>query len=142
MEESARGLSISACLVRRVQMEKEKPMQYAMLVYVDEKAMAALTPAEQLRVRNDCTAWHERLVQSGQSKGAYGLRGVSTAKTMREKSGELRVTDGPFAESKEVLGGFELIECKDLDEAIAISATFPALRVGLTLELRPIDTDP
>jgi hypothetical protein len=117
-------------------------MQYMMLVYVDEKVMAGLSPAEQLRVRNDCTAWHERLVQSGQSKGAFGLRGVSTAKTLREQSGKLVVTDGPFAESKEVLGGFELVECKDLDEAIAIGRTFPALRVGLTLELRPVDLDP
>ena len=117
-------------------------MQYAMIVYLDPNAMAALSPAEQLRVRNECTAWHERLVASGHGKGAVGLRPAPTARTLREKDGKLTVTDGPFAETKEVLGGFEWVECKDSEEAMAIAATFPALRVGLTLELRAVDQDP
>jgi hypothetical protein len=112
-------------------------MRYSMLIYMDEKQFAGLSRDEQNRVHRECTAWHEELVQSGHSVGATGLQPTATATTLREKQGRVLITDGPFAETKEVLAGFEALECRDLDEAIAIAKRFPALRVGTTVELRP-----
>lgn len=108
-----------------------------MLVYMDEKRFAELPKEEQNRVHRDCTAWHEELVKSGHSRGATGLQPASVATTLRETNGKMVITDGPFAETKEVLGGFETVECKDLEEAIAIAQRFPAMRVGLSMEVRP-----
>lgn len=112
-------------------------MQYSMLIYMDEKQFFALPKDEQNRIHQACAAWHENLVKSGRSLGATGLQPAFTATTLRERNGQVIITDGPFAETKEVLGGFEALECKDLDEAIAIARQFPALRVGSTVELRP-----
>jgi hypothetical protein len=112
-------------------------MLYTMLIYMDEERFAALPVDEQNRVHRECTAWHEELVNSGHSIGATGLQPTTTATTLRERHGKLVISDGPFAETKEVLGGFEALECKDLDEAIAIAKRFPALRIGSSVELRP-----
>jgi hypothetical protein len=112
-------------------------MQYTMLIYMDEKRFSALPKEEQDRVHAECGAWHDELVKSGQSVGCTGLRPTSTATTLREEDGKLLITDGPFAETKEVLGGFELLQCKDLDEALVIARRFPALRAGSTVEVRP-----
>jgi hypothetical protein len=78
------------------------------------------------------------LVKSGHARAAVGLHPVSTAATVREQQGKPMVTDGPFAETREVLGGYEIVECQDLDEAIAIAKRFPALRVGFAMEVRRI----
>jgi hypothetical protein len=108
-----------------------------MLIYMDEKAFAALPKEEQNRIHRDCGAWHEQLVKSGHSVGCAGLQATSTATTLRAKGGRVVVTDGPFAETKEVLGGFELLDCKDLDVALAIAKRFPALGCGSSVEVRP-----
>lgn len=113
-------------------------MQYAMLVYIDEKSWAEVGKEERNRIHEACTAWHEELVKSGHSIGAAGLQPAATAATLRKKAGKVTITDGPFAETKEVLGGFELVECRDLDEALAIAKRFPSLRAGLTVEVRPM----
>ena len=112
-------------------------MRYTMLIYMDEKRFAEMPQEEQNRVHRECAAWHESLVKEGQSTGANGLQPTATATTLREKKGRIVITDGPFAETKEVLAGFETLECKDLDEAIAIAKRFPALRIGSSVELRP-----
>lgn len=110
---------------------------YALLVYMDEKRWEALPEAEQNRIHDDCTAWHEDLVKRGLGRMAQGLYPAATATTVREVGGQRIVTDGPFAETKEVLGGLETVECEDLDEAIAIARTFPALRLGFfSMEVR------
>ena len=113
-------------------------MQYVMLIYTDSSRWAALSSEERNRVHEECGAWHEELVKSGRSLSATGLQPVTTATTVEEKNGEVVITDGPFAETKEFLGGFEMVECKDLDEAIAIARRFPALRVGSLMEVRPL----
>lgn len=109
-----------------------------MLIYLNDKRWTALSTDERNRVHEDCGAWHEELVKSGHSRGCSGLQPASTATTLRETNGQPLISDGPFAETKEVLGGFEHLECKDLDEAIAIAKKFPALRVGSAVELRPV----
>src|SRR5262245_57277531 len=116
-------------------------MRYVMLVYMDEKRWGDLSRQEKDRVHRECTAWHDDLATSGQSVGQAGLRPPSTATTLREQNGKLIITDGPFAETREVLGGYEVVECRDLDEAIAVARRFPALRAGLTMEVRPIMED-
>ena len=113
-------------------------MRYLMLIYLDEKSFAELPMPEQNRVHRECTAWHDELQRNGLSVMAAGLQPTSTATTLRQGPGKVAVTDGPFAETKEVLGGFEMLECRDLDEAISIAKRFPALQIGSTIELRPV----
>jgi hypothetical protein len=84
-----------------------------------------------------CGEWHDALVRSGHSIGATGLQPASTARALRRRHGKLVVTDGPFVETKEVVGGFETLECRDIDEALAIAGRFPALDSGATVEVRP-----
>ena len=116
-------------------------MQYAMLVYFEETEFLALPASEQERLRNECADWHEALLKQGKSAGASRLQPVSTATTLRQKKGKLSVADGPFAETKEVLGGFVLLECGNLDEAVALARNFPALPSGFALEIRPVMLD-
>ena len=113
-------------------------MKVLMLVYLDQKQFVALPKDEQDRIHRECTAWHEDLVRRGKSSGATGLQAASKAKTLRARAGNVTITDGPFAETKEVLGGFEALECRDLEEAIAIAQTFPGLRGDSSVEVRPV----
>ena len=113
-------------------------MRYAMLIYTDSERWAELSKDERNQVHADCGAWHQELVKNGNSLGAMGLQPPSTATTIGEKNGGAMIMDGPFAETKEILGGLETVECKDLDEAIAIAKRFPALRVGSLVEVRPL----
>jgi hypothetical protein len=116
-------------------------MQYAMLVYLNEPAFQALPDAGQLRLRNDCADWYDALASGGHGVGCMRLQPVATATTLRENHGKLIVSDGPFAETKEVLAGLATLECKDLDHAIALCRTFPSLPAGFSLELRPVMPD-
>lgn len=113
-------------------------MQYALLIYTDSKRWAELSRDERNRVHADCGRWHEELMQRGQTRAAIGLQSASNATTVGDRNGSVVIMDGPFAETREVLGGLEIVECKDLDEAIAIAKRFPALRVGSLLEVRPM----
>lgn len=114
-------------------------MKYMMMIiHADPARFAALTKEERNQVHRDCGAWHEEIARSGHTIHAGALQPPSTATTFREKEGKLVVTDGPFAETKELLGGFEILECKDLDEAMAIVRRFPALKSGAAVELRPM----
>ncbi len=109
-----------------------------MLIYTNTARWEALSKDERNQIHTDCGAWHQEIDAKGQTLNAMGLQAPSTATTLREKDGQCLITDGPFAETKEVLGGFELLECRDLEEAIAIAKKFPALRAGSAVELRPI----
>jgi len=116
-------------------------MQYMLMVYENEE-WGDLPKAEQARIHRDCAAWHDELVKSGHARpGGLCLQPPSTAATVRRKNGKPVVTDGPFAETKEVIGGYEVIECQDLDEAIAIAQRLPSLRVGFSVEIRPAKSD-
>lgn len=112
-------------------------MQYTFLIYLDEEKFFALSKDEQNEVHRECTRWHEELVKAGQSLRCSALQPGSTATTLRMKGGKVTVTDGPFAETKEVLGGLETVECTSLEEAVEIASRFPGLKAGVTLEVRP-----
>ena len=109
-------------------------MKYLLLIYMDENA---LSESE----RRQCYAESAQLAQQLNSKGQYlataPLHPVATATSVRVREGKSLVTDGPFAETREQLGGFFLIDAQDLDQAIAIAAQIPGARVG-TVEIRPV----
>jgi hypothetical protein len=105
-------------------------MKYLLLVYSEEKKLAAVADSE-------CLANSEHLQQGGHYVAAEALQPVRTAATVRVRSGKLSVTDGPFAETKEQLAGFYLVDAKDLNEAIQLAAKIPPARVG-SIEVRPI----
>jgi hypothetical protein len=117
-------------------------MKYIMLIYMNQEVFSALPKEEQTRIHQACGAWHDDLVKNGKSTGAIGLQPAFTATSLKESEGRIVVTDGPFAETKEVLGGLERLECKDLDEALAIAKRFPSLGAGCSVELRPEVTAP
>jgi hypothetical protein len=105
-------------------------MKYLCLVYADERKLAEVDDRE-------CLACDAGLRASGHCLASEALQPVATATTLRVRDGEAAVTDGPFAETKEQLAGFYLIDAKDLDEALAIAAKIPPARVG-SIEVRPI----
>ena len=105
-------------------------MKYLCLVYLDEKRLGEL-PDE------DCVAFDEGVRKSGHCIASEALQSVSTATTVRMRNGKMSITDGPFAETKEQLAGFYMIEARDLNEAIQIASKIPPARVG-SVEVRPI----
>lgn len=105
-------------------------MKYLCLVYLDEARLGEL-PDE------DCVAYDTSIRESGHCIASEALESVQTATTVRVRHNQLSITDGPFAETKEQLAGFYLIEAADLNEAIAVAAKIPPARVG-SIEVRPI----
>ena len=112
-------------------------MKYICLVYHEEKKLAALSQNELEALVGECGAWVEELAKGGHHVFSAGLQCVRTAMTVRNRNGKLAVTDGPFAETKEQLGGYFLVEANDLDEAIRLAERIPAARWG-SIEVRPI----
>ena len=105
-------------------------MKYLCLVYLDEKRLDELPDAE-------CVAYDMGIRKSGHCVASEALESVQTATTVRVRDGKVSITDGPFAETKEQLAGFYMIEAKDLDEAIQLASKIPPARVG-SIEVRPI----
>jgi hypothetical protein len=116
----------------------EESMKYLCLIYVDEKKADAMLKSEMDALIEETGAYNEALQKSGHFISAAGLQPVQTATTVRMRNGKLSVTDGPFAETKEVLGGFYVIEARDLNEAIQAASKSPSLRLG-SVEVRPIE---
>ncbi len=112
-------------------------MKYLCLVYVEEKILHALPSAERLRLSDESMAYCDRLQKLGQLVTASPLHPVDTATTVRVRGGKTSTIDGPFAETKEQLGGFLLLDVPDLNDAIRIAAQFPAARIG-SVEVRPM----
>lgn len=104
-------------------------MKYLCLVYMDEKELDTFPDSE-------CKTFGDSLRDSGRCIAAQALQRVATATTVRVRDGKVSLTDGPFAETKEQLAGFYLIDAKDLDEAIQVAAKIPPARVG-SIEVRP-----
>lgn len=112
-------------------------MQYLLLVYGSESAFANMTPEQQAAGVEAYGQFTQDIKQSGKWIGSNRLKPVASSTTVRVRDGKRVVTDGPFAETKEQLGGYYLIEAKDLDEAVAIAARCPGAQHG-TMEVRPI----
>jgi hypothetical protein len=115
-------------------------MQFMLMVYENRERFAQFSNADKLRVSVECDAWHERLRRSGHAVAMTRLQPVASASTVRKNGKQFFVSDGPFAESKELLGGFAILDCRDHAEATELAKTFPVLDVGLSVEIRPVMT--
>ena len=111
-------------------------MQYLMLIYMNEAEWQALPPEEHARRRKEFDEYSIRTTDSGHLVGGNPLQPVRTATTLRSSKGRLEMVDGPFAETKEQLAGYFLMEAKDLDEALALARECPGSRYA-TVEVRP-----
>lgn len=109
-------------------------MKYLCLVYSEEEKLHSLPASPE---DSECLAYDEELRQSGRRIAAEALESVQTATTVRVRNGKVSVTDGPFAETKEQLAGFYLIDARDLNDAIQVASKIPAARVG-SVEVRPV----
>jgi hypothetical protein len=114
-------------------------MKYLLAIYNDEDARRGMTEDDFSALSNEYWKYSEELEKSGLGRGGEGLEPVSTATTVRVRNGETQVTDGPFAETKETLAGFYLIDCGTLDQAIEWASRIPGARIG-SVEVRPVMT--
>ena len=112
-------------------------MKYLCMIYFEEKALKALPRSEHDALVAEALAYDEELRKGGHFIVAQALQPVETATSLRIRSGKLSTTDGPFVETKEQLGGFILIEARDLNEAIQVASKIPPARLG-GVEVRPI----
>ena len=118
-------------------MQKGVVMKYLCLVYVEEKTLNAMTRDERVALSDESMAYCDGMQKIGQLLGASPLHPVETATTVRVRDGKVSTTDGPFAETKEQLGGYLLIDVRDLNDAVRIASKFPAAQYG-SIEVRPI----
>ena len=112
-------------------------MKYLCLVYVEEKVLHALPKNERQSLSDESMAFCADLEHKGQLIAASPLHPIESATTVRVRNGKTSTTDGPFAETKEQLGGFIAIDVRDLNDAIRVAAHFPAARIG-SVEVRPM----
>ncbi len=110
-------------------------MQYMLLIYRNEKEN--LSPSEESKMMQDYMAFTQEIVKTGKFKAGDRLQPCASATTVQVRNGKTITTDGPFAETREQLGGYYIVEAKDLDEALAIAAKVPGARYG-SVEVRPI----
>jgi len=112
-------------------------MQYLLLIYTSEAEAAKMSPADLSAMHEEYFKFTQEIRDSGNYIGGNPLKPTTTATTVRVRDAQRVVTDGPFAETKEQLGGYYLVEAKDLDQAISIAARIPGARRG-SIEVRPI----
>ena len=112
-------------------------MKYLCLIYDEEKKMAAMSKSEGDAFMGEYGVFTEAVKTSGHYVGGNPLQPVHTATTIRVRNGKTSTTDGPFAETKEQLGGYYLIDAKDLNDAIQVASRIPSAKTG-SIEVRPI----
>ncbi|HTJ41169.1 MAG TPA: YciI family protein [Kofleriaceae bacterium] len=112
-------------------------MQYLLMIYDDEKIWETMGEGDRGKMHQEYGAFTQELKKSGKFVAGDALQPVRTATTVRVRGGKTTTTDGPFAETKEQLGGYYLVECANLDEATAIAAKIPSAKIG-SIEVRPI----
>src|SRR3977135_1172256 len=112
-------------------------MQYLLMIYRNEADLGKMDTAERQKMMGDYGAFTQSIIQSGNFKAGDALQPTTTATTVRVRDGKTLTTDGPFAETREQLAGYYLVEAKELDAAIAIAARIPGARYG-SIEVRPI----
>lgn len=112
-------------------------MKYLCLVYYDENVINAMSANEWKALNRECDACGQHLRTTGKMLGGNALHPTSTATSLRVRDGKTLITDGPFAETKEQLAGFYLLDARDLNEAIQLASQIPPARLG-TIEIRPI----
>ena len=114
-------------------------MKYVCLAYEEEAKLNCLSKAEWEALRTETLAYVEKLRAMGVLLAAEPLQTVRTATTVRVRQGQVSFTDGPFAETKETLGGFFIIEVRNREEALKVAATWPSARIG-SIEVRPLES--
>src|SRR6266436_6189855 len=113
-------------------------MKYVCLGFIDEKKFAGIPQENALRMMEECFTYDDELRRGGHFLGGEALDSARNAVTLRMKDGEIEVTDGPYVETKESLGGILLLEARDLNHAIALMSKHPAVRMRITtFEIRP-----
>jgi hypothetical protein len=112
-------------------------MRYALMICSDETAIQALSPEEGSQMLAEYDTFAHEMTDRGVLRGGERLRPTTDSTTVRVRDGQVLTSDGPFAETKEQIGGYFIVDCKDLDEAIEVAAKIPGARVG-TIEVRPI----
>ena len=112
-------------------------MKYLALVYYNEQQMQAMSQAEWDSLNRECINCVGKLTEQGHFLDGAPLEPTTTATTLRVRDGKVSVTDGPFAETKEVLGGYYILECENLDEALTYAAKIPTAAFG-SIEVRPV----
>ncbi|MBR0686542.1 YciI family protein [Bradyrhizobium manausense] len=112
-------------------------MQYLLLIYRSEAQLSNMTPAARQKMSEEYGTYTQSIIQSGHFKAGDGLQPSTTATTVRVRDGKTLTTDGPFAETREQLGGYYLVDAKDLDAAVALAARIPGARDG-SIEVRPV----
>ena len=117
--------------------DEEEAMKYLCLICIEEKKLDALSGSEFDALFREALAYEEELRRSGHFVMAQALQPVQTATTVRIRNGRVSTTDGPFAETREQLGGFFLVDARDLNEAIRVASKIPPARLGC-VEVRPI----
>ena len=113
-------------------------MQYLLMCCFDEQRWEALPESQRAEIMTAYQTLEQDLVKSGHYRAGAKLKQSSSATSVRLKNGRPAITDGPFAETKEHIGGYHLVECNDLDEAIAIALRIPTLPAGGSIEVRPV----
>ena len=113
-------------------------MKYVVLGFFDEAAFAQIPQADVERIMEECLAYDDVLRRGGHFLGGEALDSARNAVTLRMKDGEVQVTDGPYVETKETLGGILLLEARDLNHAISLMSKHPGVRMG-PFEIRPAD---
>ena len=117
-------------------------MRYLLMIYRDEQEWEAKSVEERGAVFKEAVDYSEALRPSGFYQGGEPLEPTRTATTVRMKGGKSVMTDGPFAETKEQLAGYTILEARDLDEALAFVARHPLVKAGFSIEVRPIRSGP
>ena len=112
-------------------------MQYLLLIYRSDATYAHMTADDRKKLTSEYAAYTQSIIQSGHFKAGDGLQPVSTATTVRVRDGKTLTTDGAFAETREQLGGYYLVDAKDLDTALGLAARIPGARDG-SIEVRPV----
>jgi hypothetical protein len=112
-------------------------MQYLLMIYRNEAELGKMDAAGRKKVTAEYGAFTQSIIQSGHFKAGDGLQPTTTATTVRVREGKMLTTDGPFAETREQLGGYYLIDAKDLDTALGIAARIPGATTG-SIEVRPV----
>ncbi len=117
-------------------------MQVMLMCCIEEKRWNALPEASRAEIMRDYGAWIAEMQKQGRHRATAKLAPSASAQTIRLQGGKRLVVDGPFAETKEQFGGYHVLECRDLDEALAMAERIPTLRVGGTIEVRPVEPAP
>lgn len=112
-------------------------MKYVCLVYFEGPDVETMSPAARAELTRESVAYNVELEKSGHLIVAQALQPVKTAATVRIRNGKSLITDGPFAETKEILGGFVMIDARDRDDAVRVAEGIPLARLG-TIEVRPV----